>query len=122
MTYSIILALHLTAAAVTGVIIFFALFAVLRGKSAWYKTAALALGSIAAFEVFSGTLLAIVSPTISATSLSLHIFEYLGVCLAVEALLFVRMKKVSLTFPLQAASLPALVSVLLFFAAISYGF
>ena len=122
MTYFVVLGLHLTAALVTGLVIVYALFALWRQKSESYRLCALLLSSIAGFEVLSGTVLAIVSPTLSATALSIHIVEYLGVCLIAETLLFVRMRKASLAFPLTAAASPAVASILLFAAAIAYGF
>ena len=122
MTYLVVLALHLAAALVTGLVIVYALFALWRQKSDSYRLCALLLGSIAGFEVLSGTVLAIVSPTFSASALSIHIFEYLGVCLVAEWLLFARMRKVSLAFPLAAAASPVLASIALFVAAISFGF
>ncbi len=122
MTYSIVLGFHLAAAAVTGIVILFAMYSLFREMSAYYRAAALALGFIAAFEVLSGTALAILSPQLSAAALSLHIVEYLGVCAIAESLLFARMQKLSLAFPLRLAASPVLASVALFVAAISFGF
>jgi hypothetical protein len=121
MIYASVLAAHLLTAAVTGVVIFFGLFAAIRSKSGWYKNLALALGFVAALEVMTGTVLAFVSPNISAFSLTLHIGEYLGVCVAVEAILFARMKAGMLAFPLKAAASPVVASILVFAAAIAYG-
>jgi len=122
MMYSIVLALHLLTAAVTGLVIVYSLYVLWRRSDTLYRLCALVLGSVAAFEVFTGTALAVLSPTLSASALSVHIFEYLGVCLVAEWLLFARMRKVSLAFPLAAAASPALASIALFVAAISFGF
>lgn len=122
MIYLLVLALHLGAAALTGVAIVYALQALVCNKSQSYRTAALSLGFIAAFEVLSGTVLAIVSPDLSASALSAHIVEYLGVCLVVESLIFVQMKKISFAFPLQLTLSPVLASCLLFVATLSLGF
>jgi hypothetical protein len=122
MMYALALFLHLGIAAATGVVIAGALYALLRAKAGAYRMLALLLGSIAALEVISGTVLAVASPELLAAALSLHIVEYLGVCAAVEALLFIRMKNVSLTFPLVASTSPVFASCAIFFAALAYGF
>lgn len=122
MMYAIVLGLHLTAAAATGLTIAYALYALARRMDAAYRLSALLLGSVAAFEVLSGTALAVLSPSLSAVALSAHIFEYLGVCLVVEAVLFIRMQKVSLVFPMRLVVSPVLASVALFVAAIHGGF
>jgi len=122
MTYALVLALHLTAAAVTGVVLLSTLFVLWRHNSTLYRLCALVLGSVAAFEILSGTVLAIVSPQLSAAGLSVHIAEYLGVCAIAEAMLFARMHRASLAFPLAAAASPVIASILLFAAALSLGF
>ena len=122
MLYTGILAFHIIAACTTGFVLVAALYIAWRGLSTMYSRLALVLGSIAAFEVATGTLLAVLSPTLSAVALSAHIAAYLGVCLAVEVLLFVKMQKIALHFPVIATASPVLASTLLFVAAISYGF
>ena len=122
MMYSIVLVLHLLTSTVTGLVIVYSLYALWSRADALYRLCALLLGAIAAFEVLSGTALAVLSPTLSASALSIHIFEYLSVCLVAEWLLFARMRKVSLVFPLAAAASPVVASVALFVVAISFGF
>ncbi len=122
MAYSGILVLHILAAVATMAVIGYGLVALLYKRDAVYKRTVLGLGFIAAFQVFSGTLLAVLSPELSAAALTLHIVAYLGVCLGTEALLFMRMYNLSLAFPLRLAASPVLASVTLFVAAISYGF
>ena len=90
MLYSIVLGLHLFAAATTGVILLFALYILVRSRGEWYRLAALALAGVAVFEVASGVVLTTLSPTITATELSGHLALYLGVCLAVETFLYIR--------------------------------
>lgn len=122
MIYALVLALHIIAAFATGVVIAYALYALWRTKATSYRLCVLSLGFIAALQVFTGTVLALLSPTLLAASLSIHIFEYLGVCFVVELLLFVRMQKMRIVFPIRSVSSPVVASVLLFAAAISYGF
>lgn len=122
MVYVFILALHLLTACVTACVMAYAIFALWRGREASYRACAIVLGLIAALEVGTGTALALLSPVLSASALALHIFEYLGVCLAVEALIFVRMQKMSLVFPLSFAASPVLASVVFFIAALGAGF
>ncbi|HVV39249.1 MAG TPA: hypothetical protein VHD31_02885 [Candidatus Paceibacterota bacterium] len=122
MTYVITLGLHLATAALTGAVILYALYAVLRGHVQMYRSIALALAGVAAFEVFSGTVLAITSPDLSATALSLHILEYLGVCAVVEAALFAKMRNIALVYPTRLVLSPVIASVALFALTISLGF
>ena len=93
MLYITLLVLHLSAAAITGAIIAFSFYVMGRSLRGLYRTCALALGTIAAFEVVSGVLLAVASPNLSATSLSAHMALYLGVCLTVETFLYIRMQE-----------------------------
>ena len=122
MLYTAILFIHISALFVTLAVGAYALYAVAFSKSEHYRTSAVLLGCIAAFEVFTGTTLALLSPTLSASALTLHIALYLGACLAVELLLFARVKKISGIFPLAATASPVLASVCLFIAALSYNF
>lgn len=120
MLHAVILGSHIIAACITGVIIFYALYIAARGTATLYRNAALSLGFVAAFEVLSGTVLALISPELSAASLGLHIALYIGVCIIVESILFMRMS--IRLFPLRATATPVCASLLLFVAAVSYGF
>lgn len=119
--YASVLFLHILAACATVAAGVWALYVVAVSQESWYRRTALAIGCIAAFEVFSGTVLAVLSPELSAAALSLHIAVYLGVCAALEALLFVRMKNISPVFPVAAVVSPVFASVCLFVAVASYG-
>ncbi|MDB5225486.1 MAG: hypothetical protein JWL87_438 [Candidatus Adlerbacteria bacterium] len=120
MLYQAILALHLLATIATLVAIGYALYSVVRKREDSYARAALWLGGIAAFEVLTGTALAVLSPTLLASSLVMHIALYLGVCVGVEALVFARMKQVSRLLPVEVAASPVLAS-LCFIVAVSLG-
>ncbi len=89
MIYPAILALHIGTALVTGAVILYILFAVVQHFSHQYRFLAVTLALIALVQVISGALLAYVSPTVTALSLSLHMTAYLSVCAGVEALLYV---------------------------------
>lgn len=119
--YTAILFLHIGAALTTAGFIGISLFALLGKKEAWYRSSALSIGAVAAFQIFSGTVLAFLSPELTAAYLTMHVALYLGVCFMVEALLFMRMRKIALVFPFAWTASPVFASVLLFVAAISYG-
>jgi hypothetical protein len=121
MMYLFVLVLHISIACLTGGIIAYTSFALWKRMDASYRACALVLGYIAALEVLTGTALAFLSPALSAGALSLHIFEYLGACLFVEALIFARMQKGSLPFPAGLAASPVLLSIVAFVAAIHSG-
>ena len=116
---SLTLFLHLAVALLTGCIIACSLSALILKTEGWYRNLALSLGIVASLQILSGTLLALLSPSLSAASLSLHIGEYLGICLVMETLLFIHMRKISLPFPTLASASPVFVSLLLFSAALA---
>lgn len=119
--YTGILALHVLATIATVGALGYALYSLHRKIETAYRKAALAIGSIAAFEVVSGTLLAVLSTTVTAAGLVIHIAAYLGFCLAVEALLFNRIRKTSVSFPVGAVTVPVLASLSFFVAALQSG-
>ena len=121
MVYTGLLVLHIAAAIATIGLIANALYIVLRGREAWYRFSALALAGVAAFEIISGTALTLLSPELTAASLTFHIVAYLGICAGVEALLFIKMKKISLPFPLAATASPVFASVCMFALALYAG-
>ncbi|HWB33988.1 MAG TPA: hypothetical protein VG753_01535 [Candidatus Paceibacterota bacterium] len=114
MAYSIVLLLHLAAAAATGAVALYIWYAFWAGEAAAYRVCALYLGSIAAFEVASGTLLAALSPQLSALGLASHIVIYVGICAMLEVLLYFKMKQASLRFPLMRSAAPVLGSLCVF--------
>jgi len=96
MIYVTVLALHLALTATTGLVGLVAVFAALRGSVALCKRVAVFLAVTAGLQVASGVYLAVLSPTIEVASLGSHIALYLGVCAALEAALFVRIKRFAL--------------------------
>jgi len=122
MPYAVILIFHIITACVTAIVITYALWVVVRSEASRYRMSALLLGFIVAIQVLTGTVLAIMSPELSAASLTLHIAVYLGACFSVELLLFKRMRRIFITFPAGLVISPAIASVMLFIVAISYGF
>ncbi len=95
MIYTSVLALHLALTITTGLIGLVGAFALVLGNARLCKRVAIFLAVTAGLEVATGVLLAFVSPTVDAVSLSSHIALYLGACAALEAALFVRMKSVA---------------------------
>ena len=122
MLYPLVLLLHIGAACITIGLAAYALYVLWQGKSTSYRACALGLGLVAAFQVFTGTMLAVLSPELSAVYLSTHIAVYVGACLIVETFLFVRMQRVTLVFPLKLAASPVLASLVFFVGAFAAGF
>jgi hypothetical protein len=122
MIYSVILTLHLVGAAVTGLLASYAGVVLWRKSDSAYRPLAIALGSLATFEVVSGTTLSIISIQVSTLSLCANIAAYLLGCVIVETALFVRMQKISVRFPFVITLSPLFLSLLGFAAAIAHGF
>ncbi|MBI5470550.1 hypothetical protein HY968_04520 [Candidatus Kaiserbacteria bacterium] len=98
--YELLLAIHIAGACITGLAASYAGIAMWQRQENTYRPLALILGVLAGFEILTGTALSVVSSQITAISLCGNIAIYLSVVFAVEALLYTRMKKISLTFPL----------------------
>ncbi len=93
MTFAGVLTVHILTAALTGLILLYSLYILSTTRRDKYQLCMLLIGFVASLEVVTGVLLAQLSPTLTATSLSTHMLEYLGVCLFVEAILYFRTKK-----------------------------
>ncbi len=89
MLYASVLAVHISVALLTGAVILYALFAVVKGRAAHYNILRTLLAFIAAIEVATGISLIFVSPTATPLSVALHMTAYLSVCAGVEVLLYV---------------------------------
>jgi len=122
MLYSALLIVHIAGGVATGIAASYAGIVLWRGTSSLYRACALTLSVLAVFEILSGVALSVVSVQITAQSLCSNIALYLSALLFIEALLFVRMKKVSMRFPLVRALSPILASLVLLIAAVSFGF
>ena len=122
MAYEIVLIAHIIGACVTGVVAAYASVAMWNDFSDKYRLCATILGSLAAFEIVSGTALSVLSLQVSAASLCSRIFLYLAIVAIVELLLFARMKKVSVTFPISLVTSPIAASLILFSGALALGF
>ncbi len=92
MLYSVVLATHIFAACVTVVVVGGSLYSIVRRAADFYKPLGLALAAIAFIETVSGGLLTALNPELSVLKVGLHLLAYLGVCLVVEGLLFVRVR------------------------------
>ena len=87
MTYGIVLALHIIVACTTVLALAYSAFALVRGKTTWYKSLMISIAALAVLETISGFLLAVLSPTVTVSYVASHLLVYLGVCLVAEAAL-----------------------------------
>lgn len=120
--YSSILVLHIIGACATGLVAAYTAIVLAKGEESHYTRLAQALGLLAGFETATGTLMSVLSPNITALSLCSNIAVYLGVVFALEAVLFWRMKKAALLFPIHLAFSPAAAGLLYMALAIAKGF
>ncbi len=120
--FDLILAAHLIGACATGVAASYAGIALWRQQESSYRPLSTWLGMLAGFEILSGTLLAIDSLSISAQSLCTNIAVYLAVVFFMEGILYARMKKVSLAFPLVRIAFPIASTLSFLGTAIALGF
>ena len=120
--YSILLVVHIAGACVTALIGAYAVAMLWRREEGKYSLSASVLGAIAGLEVVTGTLLAVLSPKITALSLCANIVVYLSIVLFLEAALFVRMKKISIRFPAASVFSPIAASFLGMAGAVLHGF
>jgi hypothetical protein len=122
MIYGALLGIHLFGAALTGLAIVYALIVMARGQTTHYRNVALFLGGLSAFEIATGTTLAILSSQVTAVSLCHNIALYLTACFVTEALLYVRVQQSKGIFPTLMSATPTLATLCFFMAAISFGF
>ena len=122
MLYEIILTIHLVGAALTGILASYAGVLLYQNRTSSYRSTSLSLGFLASFEILTGMALAVISTNISAPSLCANIGAYLLVVAVVEALIFTRMKKISMKFPFKEILTPIVASLSFFLAALVGGF
>lgn len=122
MVYWWILVLHLIGASATAFVGAYALVVLWNHFEDTYRRIAIILGALAAFEILSGTLLSALSLTVSAVSVCERLALYLSLVTIIEALLFVRMKKLLLAFPLTVVLSPIAASLMALLSAVVYGF
>lgn len=113
----ILLLLHLGGAVVVGFYIFQSLIALFFKPAPTYRQLAVKIGLSSGFQLISGSLLALSSPTSgSLFHFCSQISLYLGATLLVESLLFQRMRATQYLFPskLVSSSLSAGLAVTVF--------
>ena len=120
--YTSLLAVHIVGASATGIIASYTGIAIWRRQERSYRRLALILASLAGFEILTGVVLSVVSSQITAISLCANIIAYLSVVFVVEALLYARMRKISLAFPIAWVSAPIASALSLLAAAAAFGF
>ncbi len=122
MTYIFFFVLHIAGGCVTLGVAVYAAFGMWRARVEQYRTLAIGLGMLAAFEIVTGALLSIVSIDISAATLCNRIVLYLTFVFCVELMLLVRIKNASLTFPTELALSPIAASLAVFAGVLALGF
>ena len=113
--YAAVLIAHISGAILTGIIGVFAVGAMILKKETVYRRAALVLAALGAFEVLSGTVLAVLSKSISVASVCGNIALYVGAVAFVETLIYMRMRKTAFRFP-SIQTISAIGSSLVLFA------
>ena len=122
MVYGVLLIVHIVGACVTGITAAYAGVIMWQKQDSSYRTTSIVLGALGGFEVLTGTLLSVISSQITSISLCANIIAYLSVVLFVEILLFLRMRKISMLFPIAAALSPIATGLTFLLASIVYGF
>jgi hypothetical protein len=97
MIYSYILALHISIAISTIGVVGYSLYAIARAYARLYRALFIAIGAIVLFEVSTGILIAILSPSVTLLSIVPHMLAYLAVCFAVQGWLVSKMRNVAHT-------------------------
>lgn len=120
--YSALLSLHIIGALFSAVLATFAVLVALTGRDGWYKTLSLGIGVLAAFEVSTGTVLAVLSPEVSALSICANVALYIAAAASIQALLFMRMRRITLPFPAFRALSPLGASMVLLATSVVFGF
>ncbi len=122
MAYGITLLLHIALAMFTGALVLYILSAISLKHQSSYSLLAQLLAAVMGMQIVSGTVLAILSPTLTAAALSFHVIVYLSICSAVECLLLVKMGKEHQLFPAFRVAAPACLSVFMFGLVVVLGF
>jgi hypothetical protein len=120
MTYGIVLLIHILLAVTAGALILYILAAVSLNHSSSYTFLAKILAAATSAQIVSGTVLAVMSPTLTAASLSAHIFLFLSICGAVEGLLMYKMRMHA--FPMFNVAYSLCLSVFAFGLVVTLGF
>ena len=120
--YESMLVAHLIGACATALAVLCTLFALHKRSVSLYRTCAVTLGTLAAFEIASGTALAVVSTELTVAMVCNRIAIYLVVVLCTLAMLFYRMKKSDIEFPAGITLTPVSTSLASLFLAAVFGF
>jgi hypothetical protein len=119
--YESAIVLHLVGASATACVGAFALVALWNHFDDRYSFVANVLGALAGFEILTGTMLAVLSPQVSASSLCSRVFLYLFLVVIIETLLFARMRKISMASPMTTVFAPVIAGFATFLSAMVYG-
>lgn len=120
--FSAVLIMHIAGAIATGIIAVYACTMMVLGRDTAYRMTAQLLAALAAFEVFTGIGLAVLSPEISVISVCGNIALYLAIVAALEVLLFLRMPNGVVRFPIVQTVSPISVGIAALIAGVVLGF
>lgn len=112
--YSSLLAVHIIGAFGTGVLGLFVLHALAQQRAHLFSFFAYALAGGAVLQTLTGSLLALVSPSVTALSLCDNLMLYITPLVLLEAFLISRMHSAHVTVPVLRIVLPMTGSVLAF--------
>lgn len=121
MAYDLFLIAHIVGALATALAGFYALYVLFTKAEGRYRASAIALGTMAGLEIFTGTGLSVLSAQLTAVAVCQRFFFYLVLVGVLEAALFARMRNTSLLFPLRTVASPIIASLLTLGAAVAYG-
>lgn len=119
--YDLFLIAHIVGALTTALAGLYALYILFTKVEGRYRTCAIALGGLAGFELFTGTALSVLSAQITAVAVCQSIVLYLALVAALEAALFIRMRKTSLRLPIGQVISPVATSLIALGTAVAYG-
>lgn len=120
--FTAILTAHIIGALLTALVALYACVAIVARQEVLYRAVATSLGALAAFEVVTGTLLAVISPSITAVSVCGNIAIYLAVVGLVLSLVYIRIRQVAQRFPVANTLAPVGASIALITLALALGF
>ncbi len=119
--YSLLLMLHIAGACATILASVAAGVFMTTHASTRYRSIAIMLAWLATFEIMTGVMLAVFSPTVSAVSVCANIIVYLSVIAGIEFVLFRKMMHSSTRYPAIAAISPVGSALAILFGAVLLG-
>lgn len=122
MDFSALLISHIIGAVLTGAATLTVCVSVIAGYSTAYRSLSLLMGALTAFDVLTGTMLAVMSPMITVASVCDNIALYVAVVVCVQYVLYTRLKNTPRELQLVSALSPVGAALLLTAGALALGF